>query len=172
MPPPPRKPIPGIPSALVWSEPPPRAATRSHPGTETSDRPAGELPSTPPPSARQSGSNRIGAWFAGGALLITALGGVEFVKAVLAKPTVSPEQIVKVAQDSEARDRRILDYLEGQADDQDRRDAITIAVLCAISGGPPARDINCPVNACMAVPNGQHGPACKVDSDWPKRRRP
>jgi hypothetical protein len=174
----PGKPVPGIPTSTLWTVPP-RAATRSHPGTETtSDRPPADTSAPPPKSTTQKASNAIPPWAVGVVAVVTALGGSKILDALTTKAAATPEQITKVAQEARDRDEKILAYLQGQAEDQAVRDAIHLSVLCTVNGGPPARGLMCPINACeqrALTPDGKivaGQPACRSVEEWPKTRRP
>lgn len=122
-------------------------------------------------------------WAAGLVAVIAALGAAgafKVLEAMTAKPTVAPSELQEKEKDSKARDTAVLDYLTGLDADTRRRNDITVAVLCALNGGPPARDVKCPdpVKACepKALTDGKKivpgQPICKSPKSWPARRQP
>lgn len=112
-----------------------------------------------------------------GAIVTAAIGGFGASKAT-EKPAASPEAIVELSQKLDRRLGNIELYLAGAAADQAQRDAVSIAVLCAVNNGEPARSVRCPVNACEPRALDEHGkiipgqPLCKAREDWPAARRP
>ena len=124
----------------------------------------------------------IPQWAAGLVAVIAAFGtagGFKIFEALTKDPVATPADLQAKENDSRERDEQVIEYLADVADDERRRNEITITVLCALNGGPPARDVKCPepTKACeprtlqdgKIVP-GQ--PICKAVQPWPPRRRP
>lgn len=109
--------------------------------------PPPKLPSgTDPPSSRKHHS-KIVQYGAAAAAIIAALGGIEFVKVLVARPTASAEQAediradVKLIRDGIEKDRAMRKQWE---DRQARRDQIVAEGLCKLNGGKPiARGAPC-----------------------------
>jgi hypothetical protein len=119
-------------------------------------------------------------WAAGLVAVIAALGAAgafKVIETMTAKPTVKPAELQQKDEDSRARDTAVLDYLSGLDQDERRRNQITIDVLCAVNGGPPAGKVKCRENACepRALQDGKivpGQPICKSKLEWPTRRQP
>jgi hypothetical protein len=176
MPPPPRKPVYGIPPSPVWSTPP-RAATRSHPGTETSDRPPAVVPETPPVSTRQRGVS-VPAWALGVIAIVTALGGVGGVKSLVEsvnaeKPATALQQdatnerLSRLEAKQDARDAKERHWRERQ----ERRWEIVVDWGCRMNGvkGPEqfARGQDCSSVIWDPPPLGSSVP-WTAREEWPK----
>lgn len=139
-------------------------------------------PSPPPPSGRTA---IVPGWAKGLAAVVTAvvtaigttLGGVgyaftEYRKADTAERVESQNKL-------DARLARIENYLVGAAEDQAKRDAVSIAMLCALNdGAAPSRGVTCPQSACepkALTPDGKivaGQPPCIAREQWPAPRRP
>jgi hypothetical protein len=167
------------------SEPPPpeRAA---HPPYELSVFDSSKLPGARLPVVEQAPSSsadvvqiKLPSKYVAtvmGAIVTAAIAGFGASKAT-EKPAASPESIVDLSAKMDRRLYNIEKYLSGAADDQAQRDAVSIAVLCAVNNGPPARSVRCPVNACEPRALDEKGklipdqPLCKAREDWPATRR-
>lgn len=124
----------------------------------------------PPPPSRRSTAPQ---WAVGIVSVLTALGtvlgGVGYMVTEYRKSEAAG------ALESRARFDRLEASLRVIIDDQQDRDIATLAVLCALNGGPPARNVRCPPTACaereQARDGGFIGPICKATVDWPPVRR-
>jgi hypothetical protein len=157
---------------------------RLHPGYESEwppeTRPANArtraAPIVPPALRTTSIYPRTGPqWAVGITAVLTALGtlfaGVGYVVTEYRKTAAaSSEEITRRLDTIDAT-------LKTMKQDQIDRDLVNLAVQCELNGGPPAKNVRCPPNACEPPLLDVHGaalpgqPRCKATIDWPPIRR-
>lgn len=165
---------------VPWSAPPPRAATRSHPGTETSDPPPPEQPSTPPPSTRGKGVS-VPAWAIGVGAILGALGGAGGLKSIVEAATAPKPATTEQADDIRSDLKRLrADFDEDRAARkaerlaESRRWDIAQGALCRFNGPKPApfaRRVECDAVIWDPPPLGADGP-WTAREEFPQVPRP
>lgn len=160
-----------------------RNVRRAHPGAEDTFAPAPPMIPGPPPlptRVRESAFPRTGPqWAVGiGAILTTlgtTIGGVLYAFGEYRKTDAATR--VESARQFDARLDTIEHYMATMVEDQVKRDAVNIAMACALNGGaPPARGVTCAPNACEPkayTPDGKivaGQPLCTARAEWPATR--